>query len=299
MAIASPEIDDLVTLDGQAGNPPVLTGTDPKDQPVSGALTGKKVAITSLPANGTLYYSSNPIVFGRNGIEAPTPQNPYDITAYDPSQLQLKFTGNGYNNTSFTYAYINSDEQMSAPANYKLSWGNPLPVQLIGFTGKGLACSVQLNWQTAQENNAQHFVVERSSTGKAFEKEGIVQSKGNNSQYNFECAASSGQSDYFRLRMVDRDGKETMSKTLRVATACNENNVVTVAPNPMTDKVTVSGGAAGYQIIIRDLTGRRVLEMKMKHCQVQLDLSALQAGNYYLQLSNAGKEVFHTMLLKK
>ncbi|PSR05858.1 MAG: hypothetical protein BRD49_03520 [Bacteroidetes bacterium SW_10_40_5] len=58
------------------------------------------------------------------------------------------------------------------------STSNPLPVELTDFTGQKIEGQVKLIWQTASEQNASHFIVQRSTNEDQFEKIGRVNAQG-------------------------------------------------------------------------------------------------------------------------
>ena len=92
-----------------------------------------------------------------------------------------------------------------------------LPVKLLSFTVKGLNTEkVVLNWMTAQEKNSSHFTIEKSLDGKDFSEAGIVFSIGTSEQpkqYTFtdKLRAKERGIIYYRLKMVDLEGKSTRS----------------------------------------------------------------------------------------
>ena len=57
-SINQPAVNQLITLNGQGMNPPVLSGSDPEDC-VSGCVsTTRTVIIDTVPSNSELYYNS-------------------------------------------------------------------------------------------------------------------------------------------------------------------------------------------------------------------------------------------------
>ena len=63
-----------------------------------------------------------------------------------------------------------------------LNLQNPLPVELVSFTGTWAGGGAELRWATASEKNSRYFQVERSITGKeGFESVGRVAAAGSSS----------------------------------------------------------------------------------------------------------------------
>lgn len=103
--------------------------------------------------------------------------------------------------------------------------GTFLRIKLLSFTAKGLNTDkVVLNWMTAQEKHSSHFTIEKSLDGKDFSDAGIVFSIGSSEQpkqYSFtdKLRAEERGIIYYRLKMVDVEGKSTHSsiRIVRIA----------------------------------------------------------------------------------
>lgn len=86
------------------------------------------------------------------------------------------------------------------------------PVDLIFFTATKKNNGVLLFWQTASENNSRNFSIERSSDGRIFNPVATIAASGNTSTvkaYSFldNTTLSSGSNLYYRLKIVDQDGR--------------------------------------------------------------------------------------------
>ncbi len=92
-----------------------------------------------------------------------------------------------------------------------------LTVKLTSFTAKGLDNDkVVLHWNTAREQNFSHFTVEKSLNGNEFSDAGIIFSMDDSDQaraYSFTDKLRAGETGiiYYRLKMVDVDGKTQLS----------------------------------------------------------------------------------------
>lgn len=121
-----------------------------------------------------------------------------------------------------------------------------LPVKLSSFYAtKKNDTKVSLNWSTAQEINASHFVVERSFDGKEYDEAGLVFAIGNtnaNSNYKFTDDLKSKHSNiiYYRLRIVDMDGK-TEKSVVRIIRSAEEKEYAKILtyPNPVVNELRV------------------------------------------------------------
>ena len=104
-----------------------------------------------------------------------------------------------------------------------------LPVNLISFSANKINNAVQLNWQVVSEKNISFYNVERSNDGSSFEN--LTQLKPSGTNYSFIDQHPLAGTDFYRLKMMDADGKFTYSKV--VAIKMNSKNVrLQIFPNP-------------------------------------------------------------------
>lgn len=119
-----------------------------------------------------------------------------------------------------------------------------LPIDLTYFKAEKSEENVMLSWETAWEKNSKEFIVERSVDLKEFLAIGTLQAAGETTgrmQYEFVDDNPLTGTCYYRLRMVDRDGSFSFSKTLDVITSTLQSPIQ-VLPNPASpEKITISG----------------------------------------------------------
>ena len=89
-----------------------------------------------------------------------------------------------------------------------------LPIQLVSFTGTNYNGLTTLNWKSAIELNANRYEVQFSENGSQFTQIGVVAAKGA-SIYKFDVNQTAAVA-YYRLKMVDNDGKFSYSNVVRV-----------------------------------------------------------------------------------
>lgn len=108
------------------------------------------------------------------------------------------------------------DFEITGPSNVAL------PVNLISFIGKRTSNSeVKLNWQTANEINFSHYDIERKlNWNDSFPTVGNISASQNveaaKMQYNHLDPNNNTSISYYRLKMVDKDGKFAYSNTIIV-----------------------------------------------------------------------------------
>ena len=112
-----------------------------------------------------------------------------------------------------------------------------LPLTLIRFTAYRQNNYTQIDWTTEKEYNIAHFVVERSDDGISFYS--ITQLPARNSsnteQYYTRDFAPVQRTAYYRLRSVDVNSREILSRTVAVSVMADSR--LTLLANPVHAKV--------------------------------------------------------------
>ena len=165
-----------------------------------------------------------------------------------------------------------------------------LSVEILSFSGKNTEGGNLLTWTTANEVNNKGFQVERitdSPEHSGWTILGFVNAKGKAADYNF-VDNSPLSTSYYRLRQIDNDGKETLSKVISVSQ--KSNNKLKVYPNPVSNILTIEFGSPlwglGADVFqIYNLLGQQVMNGKTPPSGAgKLDVSALPEGTYFLKV---------------
>jgi hypothetical protein len=118
------------------------------------------------------------------------------------------------------------------PLDYFDTWtladnSNPLPIELVRFSGECDGNVVNLSWTTASEVNVSHYEVERTIDGEHFDKVAEVVAVGfsnNLHSYDAKDEHPYAGTAYYRLKSVDLDGSFEYSDL--IATGCQNNDNV-------------------------------------------------------------------------
>lgn len=168
------------------------------------------------------------------------------------------------------------------------------PAHLLTFTGQQQGKFVQLNWTAANEINFSHYEVEHSADGRSFTQIGSVQAQNATaaavSSYGLLHTSPVIGQNYYRLKMVDKDGKYVYSGVVIVDFGANAE--IRVFPNPFTTglNITVPGTASGKNVVrVLDASGKVVLQQSFNGSGVLLDVSNLAAGSYVVQVNGDTK----------
>jgi ELWxxDGT repeat protein len=172
-----------------------------------------------------------------------------------------------------------------------------LPITLLNFSASVQPSNaVSLNWQTTNEKNSNHFIIERSVDGNKFTEIGRVNATGNNTlnqNYGYtdqQAATLNTTLLYYRLSLVDKDGTSQTSKVLMVHIKGSQIQF-TFSPNPAQQQLNVMvepGGAKNVALRIVDANGKQVYQQSLKDgvsaYQQNINVRGLQKGVYFLQL---------------
>lgn len=181
-----------------------------------------------------------------------------------------------------------------------------LPVRLNSFSGSLRNDITTLNWDASSETNFSHYEIQRSINGTSFTTVGSKNPAGgtgrNAYQFSDNLSAVAGNVFYYRLRIVDLDGRSELSNVIMVRKDQKTLTGLTVNPNPVVNGLAMvrfsstTNSVATLRVI--DMTGKVVLQQLSKVNEgvnsVSVNNAAqLQKGTYILQVLN-GEELTAT-----
>ncbi len=163
--------------------------------------------------------------------------------------------------------------------------GAIFPLHLLSFSALQKDRNVQLKWTTANEINVADFIIERSIEGKDFyvigEKAAYGNSTSNKSYYFADNKPLKGKS-YYRLKMVDMDGKYTYSITIVIT--IKPADKLTIYQNPVVEKLAFSISGSATTARLYDMEGKLMMEKKIATGDNQIAVRSLTKGSYILQV---------------
>jgi Secretion system C-terminal sorting domain len=178
------------------------------------------------------------------------------------------------------------------------SWSDifaALPVKLASFTSQKINAGIQLNWQSTSELNFGYYEVEKSIDGKNFNSIGTIHGKasnGNGASYTFTDAAIIADKQYYRLKMVDKDGTIKYSYILMY----NNKQLLTLSvyPNPVVNTIVITHPkiTEGAMLQILSAEGKLIknIPVQVGTTQSTSDIGNLPKGSYLIMFtSNDGK----------
>ncbi len=207
-----------------------------------------------------------------------------------------------------TFATVNWPTGVTGTVNYTATTveltitGNTVPLQLLSFTGSVLQNGKnQLQWNTANEDNVDFFIVERSNNGNGYSTITRQTAIGHgNNNYTIVDESPFAKINYYRLKMMDKNGHYTYSSIIRLKN--NSNSGFSMFPNPAKNNLIVTHPIVPAESFIQiiQLDGKVVFKQNISIGAVQtsIDISTLHQG-LYLVYVYSDKEVTSFKLIKE
>ena len=220
-------------------------------------------------------------VVGTAGVNAGTTTNP-----------QVNRTGLTLANLSNTFYLATVNPTMTT-----------LPVSLISFTAAASNDEVVLNWSTAEETNSDHYTIERSKDGNSWEELQQVAAAGTSSSlltYTAYDPSPLTGSSLYRLMMTDRDGGITYSG-IRSVNFSDESSAISVYPNPAASYLNIRFSHAGTCAVtlLNEIGQVMTGSVSPNGDNLVLNVSAMQAGIYFVRISGAGVSETRKIMIRR
>ena len=151
----------------------------------------------------------------------------------------------------------------------------------------------RLYWQTFTETNVSHFEIERSSNATDFSKIGFIKAAGNSTvtrDYRYDDNELVPGTDYYRLKIMDKDGKFNYSNIVSVQVI--NNSIVRLFPNPFSNEIRLTVSSEKNQslnIRMLDNVGRTV---KIQNANLHQGIAVIKMSG----LDNLNKGVYFVEL---
>jgi hypothetical protein len=216
--------------------------------------------------------------------------NEDDLVLWENTTGQ-QWTALGFDTRNNNSNYIEKDAVASLGLLTLSSSGNALPVLFVSFTATCKAPTVQLAWETAQEENSHYYLMEKSADGVAWTTIGNIAAAGNSTaatDYSFVDSSPDGN-EFYRIAEYDLDGKAMYSNTIR--SDCSIADALKIWPNPASDLVYISLPANSGSHVTINLFDARGALIKQQTANpagsttvTTLNVKGLAAGIYYITI---------------
>ena len=171
-----------------------------------------------------------------------------------------------------------------------------LPLRLLSFSAQKHSGKVDLLWKTKNEINVARFEIQRSFNGTAFNVIGNKQTVASNqpvNSYTFSDEQPSTGANYYRVRMIDNDGKFSYSKVLLITGVDLSKEKLGIFPNPAVSQATLyyrSEKKATATIQVFNMNGALITKQQIEVLNGENALALhginhFAAGIYHVQLT--------------
>jgi hypothetical protein len=177
----------------------------------------------------------------------------------------------------------------------------PLPVEMANFSARADGRAAVLEWSTMSEQGNQGFHVEQKTGNGSFRDIGFVAGAGTTNEpqrYTYRTDALDYGTSTFRLRQVDADGTERLTRTVDLEIRPSDPIVLTPpSPHPVTGTAHVTLAVkqtADVSVHLYDILGRRVQVLHDGPVQADGDVritlngGSLPSGVYFIRATGAG-----------
>lgn len=173
------------------------------------------------------------------------------------------------------------------------AWQTALPVNLISFDARTENAIIKLAWATSAEENSDRFEIERATNGKSWIKIGAVKSHGSSATintYSFEDISPLSGSNYYRLKMVDRDGTFAFSR-IRNLKIEGKDAAAYLYPNPTSEMIYFDQNfsASVRKVEVFDSAGRLQLASENNPGK-GMRVAGLKPGVYIIRVASENRE---------
>jgi trimeric autotransporter adhesin len=185
-----------------------------------------------------------------------------------------------------------------------------LPLNLLTFKGQWQDNNAMLQWETSNEVNTSHFIIERSTDGRNFTPIGNTQAAGNSNGQKYSYPdKDAGMLNtgilYYRLKMYDLNGTFSYSNIVSI-TVDPSAMVVNIYPNPVHSiimaKVSLKK-ADNLNIQVTDMKGQAVYmatkSLGAGASEIQIDTRKWTSQVYSIKITDSNNKVLITKNIVK
>jgi hypothetical protein len=160
----------------------------------------------------------------------------------------------------------------------------PTPIEISDIRLLPASCAATLQWTANNALNFARFDVERSTDGITFTALGSLKYNKLSSSYIYPDKLNKGGHYYYRIKMVDIDGKYSYSPVVNAVITCTGAAKVSVYPNPATSNVSVESTSAIDRILVMSTSGEILKQYKVAAARTSVDIGQLAPGFYLFRV---------------
>lgn len=253
---------------------------------------------------------NNATIFSSNVTNAGTLTGQYQGTG----SISLSYTSNFFLNNDIQTGIVitpSISDNINFSVTYTYCDPTTLSSNILTFTAeKENSRTVDLKWETTNEQPGRKYYIEVSSGGQDYAIVGSVPSNGSGSEanyiYDYAIPVTATGKLYFRLRQVEADGSASWSDVRTINLDGNgPNSTFSIYPNPPNDYINLSipGDNQDWQIEIVAADGSLVQRnfFRSSNAVKVTFVRRLAAGTYFVRAVNpqTGKSYSGSFLIRQ
>ena len=213
------------------------------------------------------------------------------VNSTGSGRIRVRVNGAG----SYYTKYVTGSTDLTGPAvaynnnfaGFDFNSNGALPVILVDYSVYNTDKVVNLKWRSQQENNSDHYSVERSVDGRSWTSIGSVPAVVNSTvpqNYAFTDARPLNGINYYRLRIVDRDGKFGLTPVKGCRMSASKVKL-SIYPNPAVSTASIvinQEKEERFDVMIYNKTGQLMARHRSAEGSniITFDVSHLPQGDY-------------------
>ena len=182
----------------------------------------------------------------------------------------------------------------------------PLPLRIISFAAQRFNSSTQISWITTNEENVNHFEVQRSDDGINFYAitEVAARNRSITENYSANDIAIIHNIAYYRLNCIDNDGRSKYSQVVSI----KENSLnrdLKLVINPVHEQIVLSAGGqlnGLFHYNVSSANGQQITQGKLSIQNGGLYIVSLPAkippGVYTLYVNDQNTKFNYRLIVK-
>jgi Secretion system C-terminal sorting domain len=274
--------DQYVDVNGAAGivEQSFTTTCPSSDIEFSGWYSRREPGGVDFTNNIEIINASNLVVATSNNVS---------FTSSESEEVwkQASGTATGLPAGTYRFRFIMDNYANVDDAFLCVTTGCILATKLSTFTATASKCAAKLSWAATTEGDLKNYEIQSSEDGNIFKTINTVAPKTAESinNYSFSAAANSGKL-FYRLKMINVDGKYTYSDIVPLTVNCEEGTVK-IYPNPTSDFLQVNiNKNKTSTVVVLNTAGKTVLSATLQADYNNINLKAMPAGLYVVKVVN-------------
>ncbi|MEO1416954.1 MAG: LamG-like jellyroll fold domain-containing protein [Bacteroidota bacterium] len=258
------------------------------ESPVSETVT----FITSTDDGVRLFVDNNLIIDQWTDQSVTAHTGTYTFNAWTKVPIRMEYYQNrAYAEARLSWTSTSIPNQVVPPRFLYPTATTTLPIELLNFDANLVNSEAVLDWTIIDDGDLASFVVERGTDGRVFSPIAEVEAAnamGTPYTYEWTDADPKFGDNYYRIRIMDQLGRQTLSRTERIT---RQGISMAIFPNPLRSGDFLNLNLYSQedqvaQISILDVQGRRVftenVPMTGRRTQFPVDTRDWQSGAYFV-----------------